>query len=65
MYQIAKLCSLRPTLARLGTIIDRSTLQPLLQCHRVNTKIFRDLLDRHTRFTTTRNSDNIFTNSLG
>ena len=50
-----------PTLARPSPAIDCSTLQPFLHRHPVNIPIFRDLLDPHIRLTTTRNTENVFT----
>ncbi|WP_307842387.1 hypothetical protein [Salinibacterium sp. NG253] len=45
-----ELGALRSRLAGFGSIIDCGTLQPFLQGHRVNAKIFRDVLDRHSGF---------------
>ncbi len=41
--------------------IGRSALQSLLQRHRVNPEILRDLLDRDTRLTVPRNTNHVVT----
>jgi len=48
-----------PGLAGLCSIVDRGALQPLLQRHRVNAKVFRDLLDRHTGFAVPRDANDV------
>ena len=52
---------LRSALTRAHSIINSGALQPLLQRHRVNTEIFRDLLDRHSGFTVARDEYDIAT----
>ena len=49
----------------LGRFNDGGALQPLLQGHRVNTEIFRDLLDRHIRLTASRNMHHVVTELSG
>ena len=46
--RLAQLGGLRPRLAGLRTRVDVSATQPLLQRHRMDTEVLRDLLDRHS-----------------
>lgn len=52
---------LRPRLAGLGAILDLGTLEPLLQRHRVNPEVVRDLLDRHSGLTAPRDTHHVIT----
>ena len=65
LASFAELGALRSRPAEFGSVVDCPTLQPFLQRHRVNTKIVRDLLDRHFRLTTTRNTSSIITALTG
>ena len=63
--RFAQLRTFRPGLTGFGSVVDGGALQPLLQRHRVNTEILRDLLDRHTRLTTTGDTNDIVTELSG
>jgi putative transposase len=51
--------------AGLDAVLDISLTQPLLQRHRVDTEVFRDLLDRHARLAASRDPHDVLTELSG
>ena len=58
---LPQLDRLRPALTLPHSIVNSGMLQPLLQRQRMNTEIFRDLLDRHSEFTIAGDAYDIIT----
>lgn len=47
--------------SELDALIDRGAAEPLLQRHRMDAEVFRDLLDRHSGLTAPRNAHDVVT----